>query len=262
MPAACAAGGRARGGDARACDPARQCAAAAVARGARRDQRYRRDRAARRLDAVQRQTLRDAGRRRWQGVRPGMPVRGPDGLIGRVLETGPAVARILLLSDPDSVVPSGGCATACPRSPRGAATGWSTSDRSRPRTSLPGGRHLRLVGDRRHLRAGHPVARIPSRGRDTVAAQTFARPDTIDFAIVERPFLPIPPRSPRCPNRCRAKPQIAGEGEVNEIDTRHSRRRCPPPARARCPGSASWPARWSRSFPSSPPSPCCRRSGC
>src|SRR3546814_15852028 len=47
--------------------------------------------------------LLNAGRR--QGVHEGQPVRGPEGLIGRVLEAGPDVARILLITDPDSVVP-------------------------------------------------------------------------------------------------------------------------------------------------------------
>ncbi|MGC8170129.1 rod shape-determining protein MreC, partial [Salmonella enterica] len=39
------------------------------------------------------------------GVATGQPVRGPEGLIGRVLETGPNSARVLLLIDPESVVP-------------------------------------------------------------------------------------------------------------------------------------------------------------
>jgi rod shape-determining protein MreC len=40
-----------------------------------------------------------------QGVAPGQPVRGPDGLIGRVIETGPNTARILLISDAENVIP-------------------------------------------------------------------------------------------------------------------------------------------------------------
>ena len=39
------------------------------------------------------------------GVRPGMPVVSPRGLIGRVLETGGSSARVLLLSDSESMVP-------------------------------------------------------------------------------------------------------------------------------------------------------------
>jgi len=42
---------------------------------------------------------------RMQGIAIGQPVRSPKGLIGRVLEAGPNTARILLLSDPENVVP-------------------------------------------------------------------------------------------------------------------------------------------------------------
>ena len=40
-----------------------------------------------------------------QGVRPGMPVRSARGLVGRVLEASSGTARVLLLSDSQSVVP-------------------------------------------------------------------------------------------------------------------------------------------------------------
>ncbi|HEX7710686.1 MAG TPA: rod shape-determining protein MreC [Sphingomonadaceae bacterium] len=42
---------------------------------------------------------------RNQGVEPGMPVRAPRGLIGRVLEAGSDSARVLLLTDGASMVP-------------------------------------------------------------------------------------------------------------------------------------------------------------
>jgi rod shape-determining protein MreC len=42
---------------------------------------------------------------RDQGVRPGMPVRSPLGLVGRVLEAGDSSARVLLLTDSNSMVP-------------------------------------------------------------------------------------------------------------------------------------------------------------
>lgn len=40
-----------------------------------------------------------------QGVREGMPVRAPEGLVGRVLVSGPTTSDILLLTDSQSVVP-------------------------------------------------------------------------------------------------------------------------------------------------------------
>ncbi|ABD26568.1 rod shape-determining protein MreC [Novosphingobium aromaticivorans DSM 12444] len=40
-----------------------------------------------------------------RGVRPGQPVRAASGLVGRVIEAGPSTARVLLVTDPDNVVP-------------------------------------------------------------------------------------------------------------------------------------------------------------
>ncbi|WP_373489189.1 rod shape-determining protein MreC [Blastomonas sp.] len=53
--------------------------------------------------STRRFAMMDAGAR--QGVQRGQPVRGQRGLIGRVMETGPNSARILLISDPENVVP-------------------------------------------------------------------------------------------------------------------------------------------------------------
>ncbi|WP_340587760.1 rod shape-determining protein MreC [Erythrobacter alti] len=44
-----------------------------------------------------------AGRR--DGVEVGMPVTSPMGLVGRILETGRSTSRVLLLTDPESIVP-------------------------------------------------------------------------------------------------------------------------------------------------------------
>jgi rod shape-determining protein MreC len=40
-----------------------------------------------------------------QGVAPGQPVRGPNGLIGRIIEAGPNTAKVLLISDAENVIP-------------------------------------------------------------------------------------------------------------------------------------------------------------
>lgn len=45
------------------------------------------------------------GAGREQGVRVGMPVRSPRGIVGRVLEVGRDSARVLLLADSESVIP-------------------------------------------------------------------------------------------------------------------------------------------------------------
>ncbi len=53
--------------------------------------------------STRRFALLSAGRN--QGVTVGMPVRSPLGLVGRVLETGERTARVLLITDTESVVP-------------------------------------------------------------------------------------------------------------------------------------------------------------
>ncbi|HZU64389.1 MAG TPA: rod shape-determining protein MreC [Novosphingobium sp.] len=53
--------------------------------------------------STRRYALVSAGLR--DGVRPGMPVRTPEGLVGRVLEVGQVSARVLLITDTQSVVP-------------------------------------------------------------------------------------------------------------------------------------------------------------
>src|SRR3546814_8329088 len=42
---------------------------------------------------------------RSQGVTPGQPVRAPEGLVGRIYEAGPNTANVLLLTDPENIVP-------------------------------------------------------------------------------------------------------------------------------------------------------------
>lgn len=40
-----------------------------------------------------------------QGAAPGQPVRGPSGLIGRIIEAGPNTAKVLLITDAENVIP-------------------------------------------------------------------------------------------------------------------------------------------------------------
>ena len=131
---------------------------------------------------------------RWSGVRPGMPVRAADGLVGRVLETGPNAARVLLLSDTDSMVPIRRTRDGMPAVAAGRGDGRidvravsGTNVRFRPGdlfvTSGVGGLYA----------PGIPVARLEAGGIDTVATGALATPDSLDIAMVERAFMPMPP---------------------------------------------------------------------
>jgi rod shape-determining protein MreC len=134
---------------------------------------------------------------RLHGVQVGMPVRGPVGLIGRVTETGPNAARVMLLVDPESIVPVRRTRDGAPAIAAGRGDGtleirsvYTTNVRFRAGdlfvTSGTGGLYP----------PGVPVARVDRAGSDTVQAFPYASPDTLDVALVERPFMmpPVPAR--------------------------------------------------------------------
>ena len=133
----------------------------------------------------------------WSGVKPGMPVRGPDGLIGRVVETGPNAARVLLLSDGDSIVPVRRTRDGLPAIAAGRGDGM-VDIRSVNATNVRfnAGDLFVTTGTGGIYGPGVPVARVAKAGSDSVMARTFADPDTLDFALVENVFIPVPPPRP------------------------------------------------------------------
>lgn len=129
----------------------------------------------------------------WQGVAAGQPVRGPEGLIGRAISVSPNTARIMLLADPESIVPvrrtrDGLAAIAVGRgdglvevkSAAGAAVAFERGDVFV--TSGSGGLFPPAI----------PVARVIAKANDTALGRTFAQPDTIDFALVMKVFVEAP----------------------------------------------------------------------
>ncbi|RDE05430.1 rod shape-determining protein MreC [Sphingomonas aracearum] len=134
---------------------------------------------------------------RWQGVCPGQPVVGPEGLVGRVTEAGPNAARVLLISDPESIVPVRRTRDGLPALAVGRGDG-----RLDIRVVTIGSGVLRpgdtfvTSGTGGLYRPDIPVARVLARSGDTAEARPFTTPDTLDFAIVEQAFLPIPAAPP------------------------------------------------------------------
>jgi len=143
------------------------------------------------LSSVRRFAVLNAGR--WQGVRPGMPVRGPDGLIGRVLEAGPTAARVLLLTDAESLVPVRRTRDGLPAVVVGRGDG-TVDVRSVNATDVTfrAGDLFVTTGTGGLYAPGIPVATVPRPGRDVVRGRTVASADTLDYAVVEPPFFPIP----------------------------------------------------------------------
>ena len=125
------------------------------------------------------------------GVRIGMPVRSPDGLVGRIIDAGSFASRVLLVSDRSNIVPARLLRNGIPVIAQGRGDG--TID-VRPLevgrnpfrrgdiiiTSGTGGLYPPLV----------PIARIVKLDDDGAVALPLADPATTSFAIVENPFEP------------------------------------------------------------------------
>ena len=120
-----------------------------------------------------------------------MPVRSPDGLVGRVIDAGSLAARVLLVSDRSSIVPARLLRGGIPVISQGRGDG--TVD-VKPLevgrnpfkrgdiiiTSGTGGLYPPLV----------PIARVVKLDDDGAIALPLADPATISFAIVEPQFEP------------------------------------------------------------------------
>lgn len=126
------------------------------------------------------------------GVGPGMAVRGPTGLVGRVVEAGPLAARVLLVTDPESLVPVRRVRDGIPAIAAGRGDG-TIDIRSVNTTNVRFARGDTFVtsGTGGLYAPGVPVAQVSAAGIDTVNAAPFAAPDGLDFALVERPFMPV-----------------------------------------------------------------------
>ena len=125
------------------------------------------------------------------GVQEGMPVRSPDGLVGRIIDAGELASRVLLISDRTSIVPARLLRNAMPVIAQGRGDG--TID-VRPLevgrnpfrrgdviiTSGTGGLYPPLV----------PVGKIVKLVDDGAVAVPLADPANTSFAIVEPPFEP------------------------------------------------------------------------
>jgi rod shape-determining protein MreC len=124
---------------------------------------------------------------RTDGVLPGQPVRSADGLIGRTLDVGRSVARVMLVSDPQSIIPvrraSDGLAA--------LATGTgSTLVEVRPlnsaTNSLRIGDILLTSGSGGLYQPRTPFAVIIRLTDDGALARPIADPAITDAVIVER----------------------------------------------------------------------------
>lgn len=127
------------------------------------------------------------GAGRSDGVATGMPVRAPQGLLGRVLEVGPSTARILLITDSESVVPVRRAQDGVPAYAQGTGDG-----RLRLRLINLGINPLRkgdafvTSGSGGLYPPGTPVAIVTQVTNDGAIARPASDPATSDLVLVEQ----------------------------------------------------------------------------
>jgi rod shape-determining protein MreC len=126
-----------------------------------------------------------------QGVRTGQPVRGPTGLVGQVIETSFNTARVLLLIDPESVVPVRRTRDGMPAIVSGRGDGM-LDIRSASLASIPfrEGDMFVTSGTGGIFAPNVPVAQVVHDARDVALGRPTANPDAVDFVLVQKTFLP------------------------------------------------------------------------
>jgi rod shape-determining protein MreC len=131
------------------------------------------------------------------GIKEGMPVRSPSGLVGRIIDVGQLASRVLLVSDRTSIVPARLLRMDIPVIAQGRGDG---TVEVRPLevgrnpfkpgdliiTSGTGGLYPPLV----------PVARVIKLKDDGAIALPLADPSTTSFAIVEPAYEPLAQPAP------------------------------------------------------------------
>ncbi|MET1756059.1 rod shape-determining protein MreC [Novosphingobium sp. RD2P27] len=131
---------------------------------------------------------------RDEGVDKGMPVRSALGLLGRVLEVGQTSARVLLVTDTESLVPVRRATDGIPAFAQGAGDG---TIRIRlinlGRNPLRKGDVFVTSGSGGLYRPNTPLAVVHKTTRDGAVAYVLANPADADYVIVNETFTPAPP---------------------------------------------------------------------
>jgi rod shape-determining protein MreC len=126
------------------------------------------------------------------GVAPGQPVRSPDGLIGRVIETGRWASRVLLVSDGASSVPVRLVRDGTPAIAQGLGDGSiDLKTLEVGKNPFRRGDILVTSGVGGVYPPNIPVAIVARLEGDRTFAKPLADPSAADFAMVLRPYQPI-----------------------------------------------------------------------
>jgi len=139
----------------------------------------------------------DIGSRR--GVQAGMPVRAPEGLVGRVLRVGPNTADVLLLIDEGNVVPVRRTTDNIPGISSGRGDGTvEIRALNTERNPFKPGDIVVTSGIGGIYRPNIPVAIVARLEGDRAIAIPLANPGRVELIIVQKPFRPdeANPRGP------------------------------------------------------------------
>jgi rod shape-determining protein MreC len=140
-------------------------------------------------DSVRRLATLSAGSS--SGVRPGQPVRAPEGLVGRVIETGRWAARVLLVSDAASNVPVRLVRDGTPAIASGRGDGTiELKTLEVGKNPFRRGDILVTSGIGGVYPPDVPVAVVVAVDGDRTVAKPLADPARIDYAMVLNVFQP------------------------------------------------------------------------
>ncbi len=132
-----------------------------------------------------------------RNVTPGMPVRSQMGLVGRVLEVGSSSARVLLVTDSESVVPVRRATDGVPAFAQGNGDGTLRIRLINLGINpLRKGDVLVTSGSGGLYRPGTPMAVVTELIRDGAIARVLSNPSDTDYVMVEKSWAPPPPPPP------------------------------------------------------------------
>ncbi|WP_336963237.1 rod shape-determining protein MreC [Sphingobium aquiterrae] len=145
--------------------------------------------------STRRFALLNAGR--LQGVQPGMGVRAPEGLVGRIYTAGPNSAQVLLLTDGSNIIPVRRA------SDNIAALSTGLDDGTLEIRALSAGRNPFKPGDIMVTsgtgglyKPNVPVAIVVRLRGEAAIAVPLASPARVDAVMVQRPYQEMVARTP------------------------------------------------------------------
>jgi rod shape-determining protein MreC len=125
------------------------------------------------------------------GVAPGQPVRGADGLIGRILGSGPSISQVLLITDIDNIVPVRRARDGLPALAYGRGNGdLDIRTLNIANNPFKPGDILVTSGTGGLYPPNVPVAIVVRRQDDGALARPLADPAKVDAVSVLRPYTP------------------------------------------------------------------------